>query len=440
MRALSLSAFFGITLALSCASSEDVADGTDGGNTDGSAPDGAAGNSTGGIATSGGAGGGTSSGGATGGAPDGSVEGGLDGSIDGSSGGGAGGGGAGGGTGSSKTCAAGYVVGIDSGGNVVCDTVGTTARDAVHQSCSIYLGWRDSCNGCTNDPAKWGYASGSSACANGTGADDSCTTPSLGGNTVSLIGINTDGGVGDDDKFYTGLHCAAVTPATSTGLTSCPTGQFATGVSGNTVSCATLSDYVTSYFSNNCQVYFGWRDSCNPCTNPPSKWGSTNDAACSMTGTNDTCTQPTLGTQSVRLLGVNTDGTVDDTDSFYMGLHCTGAAGATAANQTSCPAGQFVTAVNTDGTVDCASPRIDIESYTRASCYAYLGWQDVCNNCSTPPTKWGRANDTTCDKDAASNSVCVTTSLGGQTVNLFALNTDGGVDDNDTFYAGLSCF
>lgn len=47
------------------------------------------------------------------------------------------------------------------------------------------------------------------ACLNGAGADDTCSTHLLGsgGSVIRLFGLNTDGDVGDDDKFFYGLKC-----------------------------------------------------------------------------------------------------------------------------------------------------------------------------------------------------------------------------------------
>ena len=93
-------------------------------------------------------------------------------------------------------------------------TVGSKAlstyiRDYINGSCYIYFGWRDGCNSCTNKPRKAGrvrpgYCQG----ALGEISDsNSCTDHKLGGNTVRMFGLNTDGVVNGDDMFWIGFRC-----------------------------------------------------------------------------------------------------------------------------------------------------------------------------------------------------------------------------------------
>ena len=104
---------------------------------------------------------------------------------------------------SNQSCPAGsYVQGIDATGSVVCASL----ADYVNQSCHLYFGWRDACDGCTTAPAKWGRVS-AAACSNGAGVDNTCQTPTLGTEDVTLFGLNTDGDVDATDKFYVGLKC-----------------------------------------------------------------------------------------------------------------------------------------------------------------------------------------------------------------------------------------
>ncbi|HVY49813.1 MAG TPA: hypothetical protein VHB21_28155, partial [Minicystis sp.] len=72
-------------------------------------------------------------------------------------------------------------------------------------------------------------------------------------------------------------------------------------------------------------------------------------------------------------------------------------------------------------------------------CNVYFGWQDSCDGCTTAPTKWGYASDTGCTNGAGANDTCTVASLGGQTVQLFGLNTGGDVDDNDKLHVGFVC-
>ncbi|HET9484921.1 MAG TPA: hypothetical protein VFO79_13260 [Xanthomonadales bacterium] len=105
-------------------------------------------------------------------------------------------------TASNQTCAAGqYVRGIDATGNVICAAL----ADYVNASCQLYFGSRDSCSGCTTAPAKWGRVSGV-ACTNGAGANNTCQASSLGGETITLFGLNPDE-LDANDKLYIGLKC-----------------------------------------------------------------------------------------------------------------------------------------------------------------------------------------------------------------------------------------
>ncbi len=94
-----------------------------------------------------------------------------------------------------------FVSGISASGAVVCGNL----RDYVNSNCHVYFGWSDSCDGCTTAPVKAGYAN-STGCGV-TGGDSSCVTTTLNGKSVRLIGVNTDGDVNGDDKFYVGWRC-----------------------------------------------------------------------------------------------------------------------------------------------------------------------------------------------------------------------------------------
>ena len=71
-------------------------------------------------------------------------------------------------------------------------------RTYVRSKCYVYFGWRDSCDGCTSSPSKWGYMRGDGTCFK-TGTNSTCAG--------SWLGINTDGDVNGDDKFYIRLRC-----------------------------------------------------------------------------------------------------------------------------------------------------------------------------------------------------------------------------------------
>ena len=131
---------------------------------------------------------------------------------------------------------------LDAGATRITEGMKVAAADAIagyaRQSCAMYAGWRDSCDGCTDPPAKWGRVT-SEACQNGAGAANTCTVPTLADQTVNTFGLNTDGDVNDDDKFYLGFTCGGAAPAEEEVDRSCPEGQLVVGVESNgRVRCA----------------------------------------------------------------------------------------------------------------------------------------------------------------------------------------------------------
>src|SRR5690606_2547635 len=141
-------------------------------------------------------------------------------------------------------------------------------HDAVNANCSIYAGWRDSCDACVTSPGvapgKWRRVNGTS-CSNGLGADSTFTVPSMGIISVQTFGLNTDGDVDDDDKFHYGLYCTP--PAGTPSAGPCAAGEFVSGVSGSTgVECVSPAAAVVDYVREDCRLYVGWRDSCDGCT------------------------------------------------------------------------------------------------------------------------------------------------------------------------------
>ena len=220
-------------------------------------------------------------------------------------------------------CKAGSFVTGRAGTSWTCGSLGNVVRDFVANHCSIYLGWQDSCDGCTNPPSKWGRASATS-CEVGAGTDNTCNPPTaLDTDMVGLFGLNADGDVDGNDKFHIALHCDTPAPTTTTITNNtCPTGQFMVGTAPGGILCASPTQQIATYFSNKCSLYFGWRDNCNGCTDPPSKWGKVRVGGCmNGTGTDNTCSQLTLGTQ-LEMFGLSPDGNVDGNDTFYVGFSC----------------------------------------------------------------------------------------------------------------------
>jgi hypothetical protein len=158
-----------------------------------------------------------------------------------------------------------------------------------------------------------------SSCA-AYGSDSTCAVSTLGGKSVRLLGLNPDGDVDTNDRFYVGMKCAG---SETSSIGQCPSGQLAVGISGGKVQCASVASAVRSYFASKCNVYLGWRDDCDGCTTSPSKWGRTTQNLCSIgAGTDGSCTLASLGGENVRLYGLNPDGDVDGNDKLYYGFRC----------------------------------------------------------------------------------------------------------------------
>ena len=336
-----------------------------------------------------------------------------------------------------QTCPDGtYAVDMDDEGMLVCTAFDGDVRTAVEDGCDLYFGWRDSCNGCGSGPAKSGRVSRNS-CENFAGADNTCTTATLGAESLALYGLNTDGDVNGDDVFYAGVHCPRIG---ETGLAGpCEAGEHAVSVTvDGHVSCMPTDLLATEFVRDHCTLYWGWRDNCSGCTEPPSKWGSQRDAECAIGAGNDNyCGVPFVNDQWIAHVGINTDGDVDDNDTFFMGFHCEAPATDVTDAAGRCPFGTLLTGLNEDGTLQCTAPTPDIAPAVRDQCGPYLGYRDSCGGCASDPVKWGSTTTTSCD--AGLNSTCNTHDLGGTMVSLVGVRGDGDVDGNDKFYVGFSC-
>src|SRR5690606_35565136 len=99
----------------------------------------------------------------------------------------------------------------------------------------------------------------------------------------------------------------------------------------------------------------------------------------------------------------------------------------------------FVVGTTTDGAMQCESAASAFHQYFSEQCTLYFGWRDKCDGCTTPPAKWGQTKVGTCTLGIGAANTCGTFSLGGTSVAMFGLNTDGDVDGNDMFYVGLRC-
>ena len=124
------------------------------------------------------------------------------------------------------------------------------------------------------------------------------------------------------------------------------------------------------------------------------------------------------------------------TTSSTLGFKCgslaeSGHAGA-------CKPGEFLKNVNGDFT-ECVAPDYMVVDYVRKNCSVFLGWRDNCEDCALDPQKWGRLQGVKCKNGYGDDNLCLTPFINEQWVPLFALNTDGDVNDDDTFYLGMHC-
>ncbi len=220
-------------------------------------------------------------------------------------------------------CADGSFLSSTGAGGDQCITARAVIASYAGAGCSLYAGWRDSCDGCTTPPAKWGQTS-DAACTLGAGVDDTCTRPMLGDQQVRLFGLNSDGDVNDDDKFYFGFQCSGAEVAGEDVDETCPAGQLVVGIKADgRVRCASPLRDAQDILQAACTVYAGWRDGCDGCATPPSKWGRLSHAVCEEgAGADNTCAANTLGGTAVQVFGLNTDGDVDGNDKFYLGFTC----------------------------------------------------------------------------------------------------------------------
>jgi hypothetical protein len=336
-----------------------------------------------------------------------------------------------------------FATGVTPEGKLVCAPIDGATVAAVNASCTVYAGWKDACSGCDDPPTKWGNVSATS-CTLGAGNSDTCQSPMLDGQAIQLFGLNTDGVVNNDDKFYYGLSCAA---GSSTPLPGpCGPDEFLQGYDGVTTTCVPASGAIMSFVRADCSLYFGMRDGCDAdCMSAPQRWGKVGSGSCDLgSGAPNTCTTAMLDGASVELLGLNTSGNpVDGDNKFYAGLHCSAPTPQSSDVPGACPAGELVVGIEADGTLHCASPAPEVAAAFAARCTLYSGWRDQCQSgClmdGQTPSKWGRVRVGFCTNDQGNDNTCQESILGGVTVDTFGLNTDGYVSETDKFFTGFAC-
>lgn len=333
-----------------------------------------------------------------------------------------------------------YAIGFSSAGTIQCSTLNAIAMAAVHARCRLYYGWRDNCGGtCSTAPSGWGYTTHDS-CVVGAGTTNRCGIHT--GDEVRMFTLNTfNSDVDENDRFYYGLHCTTGESGTTTTTGMCPAGSYITSLNADgSFVCRSAEEAVTAYVRDDCRIYAGWNDNCNGCTTTASRSGYAGHGTCATTGgDNGTCASYSLGGTTVRMFGLNTNGDVDGNDQFRIGFSCPAIADAPA-SASACSASQLATGVS-GGSVTCNAAEARADDYVRASCSVYQGWVDGCGGtCTAAPSKWGRASSVSCQSALGDDNSCASYALGGRSVPMFGLNTDGDVDENDRFYLGLRCF
>jgi hypothetical protein len=349
--------------------------------------------------------------------------------------GGSGGAGGAGGNGLVSECAGDEVAVDIVDGMLVCEPLTQKIVAAIEGGCRAQVGWRDFCGNTCPDPAdKWG--STSPLDCDEDGDNNTCDVENLGGTNVRLVGINLDGGIGDDDRWYAGFTCSPGDDA----ITSCGSSEaLLTGLDGTTPVCTAATRALFAPLRA-CSFVFGWKDSCGGgCIDPPSKIGAASSGECNtaMVG-GATCTASPFDPAD-DLVSFDTDGGVNNDDRFFYGLSCDAATPATTMATGVCPQGQFVNGINADGSLRCRTIQELSLGYFQEQCWLYAGWRDNCDGCSDPPTKWGRVRVGECATGAVTDDACTTVSFDGQMVSMFGLSPDGNVDGNDKFYVGYAC-
>jgi len=341
-----------------------------------------------------------------------------------------------------SSCPDGEVALALSGGQVVCDSPLAQVQTLLRDSTSLAFGQRDVCGlNCSSGPIKWGAVT-STSCTDGAGANNTCTTQTIGTDSVEMLGLNMDGDVDENDKLYLGIHIAEPAAAAAPHPGPCAQGEWMVGVqTDGRITCAAIDEVVAEAARDNCHVYFGWNDSCANCTSPPAKWGRTATTSCEHgIGLDSLCITPMdLGGTTYEIYGLNTDGDVDDNDKFYVGLGCDVVDDAPSTGSFDCPAGTFVTAITESGGVTCTPVDVLVAEAFADGCAIHFGWADSCTGCTTGPTRRGQIKADLCINGLGNTNSCSTAMLGTHTVELFGLTTGGDVDGNDTFFLGLEC-
>ena len=320
----------------------------------------------------------------------------------------------------------------------ICGSFEPVARDAMNDGCRAHLGWVDACGDCTDPPQKLGYA-GDDGCETVSGGTDTCGSVVLGSAALSLFGLNTDGAVNGDDRFFAGWNCEGGDDQWSQEPASCPDGTVATGLSGaGELICTDLSMAVIEWANDRCELTLGWRDTCENCTNVPTEWSTASGISCAPGAGNESdCLIVDVQGADVPLASLGMSGGVDFNDAFFIGLTCRTSDEDMEDATGNCPSGSMVTGIGDGGVVVCTPVENFAADYAREHCKAYLGWRDDCDGCTDPPTRWASAGSLDCGTGSSSN--CVTASIDGLSRPLSVFNTDGTVDENDKFYVGMQC-
>lgn len=204
----------------------------------------------------------------------------------------------------------------------MCRGIESAVLAYVRSSCFLYLGWRDSCTGCTLAPTKWGSTT-TAACASGVGGGNTCTTQPLGGEMVELLGLDLDGEANDDDKFYIGAVVRRG-PCDLDGDRSVPSGAVRRGDERRRLGRLRVArrrrrDVLQGPLRRVSRLD---RQLYRVLHLPDQVGAGPGRVLRERVGVNDTCTTANLGGATVSLFGLSTGGDVNDDDKFDMGFSC----------------------------------------------------------------------------------------------------------------------
>ncbi len=322
-------------------------------------------------------------------------------------------------------------------GEAGCAALAPRIVEAANEHCALGFGWLNECADCDDPPQKVGVVGG--RCEVLAGDHSECATQFLAGvgapGELELLGINTDGDVGPDDRLFAGFGCAAIEELTEGG-TRCPEGMVAVGVDPLTgLRCSPIDLAVANWASEHCLATLAWAE-CENCAVSPTLSVGANAAGCTNTSH---CPTIETGGGSFSLGALHPGHSIDGNDTFYLSLACDEAVSESEAVQgTMCPEGSFVHGWDERGALICGRPFQQFSNTMRERCSAYLGWRDSCNDCVAPPSRWAGVTATGCS-GSTPGARCMLHEVDGAELWMASVGMSGNVDGDDKFYVGFQC-